>query len=607
MPPHNIQNRNSLKLHEMEDDSLRGNLSHQELLQGQEPNVVVVSGGGGGGGGGESDSSSTTPRESRVTKKQIATVAILCYVNLINYMDRFTIAGILGDIQKCFNISDSQAGLLQTAFVLVYMLVAPLFGYLGDRFSRKYLMAVGLFFWSLATLVGSFMPTYGLFLLFRCLVGVGEASYSTIAPTIISDLFVRDTRSKMLALFYFAIPVGSGMGYIVGAEVMEIAKVSADDLVAWRWGLRVTPVMGLLALVLILFFIHDPPRGSSEGGQHLQVTSFWGDLKYLFLNKSFVLSTIAFTCVTFVAGALAFWGPLFTQLGVKIQDHPNAKEDDVSFVFGAIAMSAGLLGVPLGSYAGQKLRVKLPYADPLVCGVGLLASVPLILGALILAEWNTVGSYVVVFFGQIFLNLNWAVVSDIVLYIVIPTRRSSAEAFQILFSHALGDAGSPYLIGIVADAFKPYIHVQNGTTTFLPLTTIDPTFDLDLNATSADLSDLSDPPTPDPNEDFINFKSKQYAMFLCTIVNVLGAVFFFWTTCYIAADKERCDRTIAESRGGAQEGAEDAVAAAEHEQSGHRNEGLVESKESLAGHKPSQDLTKTDLAAAPTQASSLPT
>uniref|UniRef100_A0A0P4WBV2 Major facilitator superfamily (MFS) profile domain-containing protein n=1 Tax=Scylla olivacea TaxID=85551 RepID=A0A0P4WBV2_SCYOL len=550
MPPHNIQNRNSLKLTEMEEEGLRANLSHQELLPGEATAVTVVPADGRGGGDGADPSScesSGPPRGTSVTKGQLVVVIVLFYVNLINYMDRFTVAGILYDIQKCFNdLSDTKAGLLQTAFVLVYMVMAPLFGYLGDRYSRKYLMAVGIFFWSLATLVGSFMPNYGWFLLFRCLVGVGEASYSTIAPTIISDLFVSDTRSKMLAIFYFAIPVGSGLGYIIGAEVTELAKVSETDWEAWRWGLRVTPVMGLLALALILFLVRDPPRGSSEGGQHLQATSFLSDLRYLFFNKSFVLSTLAFTCVTFVAGALAFWGPLFTKLGVLVQDHPNAKADDVSFVFGAIAMSAGLLGVPLGSFAGQKLRVKLPYADPLVCGLGLLFSVPLILGAMVLAEWNTIASYVVVFFGQVFLNLNWAVVSDIVLYIVIPTRRSSAEAFQILFSHALGDAGSPYLIGVVADAFKPYIHVNGTTSFFAPM-------DYDIaNFTSTELTTL-DPfnattTTPEPddiNVDYIEFKSKQYAMFLCCIVNVLGAIFFFWNSCYIAEDKAKCDRIIA--------------------------------------------------------------
>ncbi|XP_045106251.1 protein spinster-like [Portunus trituberculatus] len=549
MPPHNIQNRNSLKLTEMEEEGLRANLSHQELIPGMAPSVTVVTPADTRGGDDVADPSScelsTPPRGTSVSKKQLMVVIILFYVNLINYMDRFTVAGILYDIQICFGLSDTQSGLLQTAFVLVYMVMAPLFGYLGDRYSRKNLMAVGIFFWSLATLLGSFMPNYALFLLFRCLVGVGEASYSTIAPTIISDLFVSDTRSKMLAVFYFAIPVGSGLGYIIGAEVTELARVGETDWEAWRWGLRVTPVMGLLALALILFLVHDPPRGSSEGGQHLQATSFLSDLRYLFLNKSFVLSTLAFTCVTFVAGALAFWGPIFTKLGVMVQDHPNAKADDVSFVFGAIAMSAGLLGVPLGSFAGQKLRVKLPYADPLVCGLGLLFSVPLILGAMVLAEWNTIGSYIVVFFGQVFLNLNWAVVSDIVLYIVIPTRRSSAEAFQILFSHALGDAGSPSLIGVVADAFKPYIKV-NGSTSYLAPE------DYDIaNFTSSDLTTLdtfnttTTTPAPDLNNDYIEFKSKQYALFLCCIVNIFGAVFFFWNSCYIAEDKARCDRIIA--------------------------------------------------------------
>lgn len=92
------------------------------------------------------------------------------------------------------------------------MIFAPIFGYLGDRFSRKAIMAFGITLWGLTTLLGSYMNSFGWFLAFRAFVGIGEASYSTIAPTILSDLFVHDLRSKMLAVFYFAIPVGSGLG-----------------------------------------------------------------------------------------------------------------------------------------------------------------------------------------------------------------------------------------------------------------------------------------------------------------------------------------------------------------------------------------------------------
>lgn len=92
------------------------------------------------------------------------------------------------------------------------MICAPAFGYMGDRYSRRWIMILGVALWSGTTLVGSFMTSWGWFMTFRALVGIGEASYSTIAPTIISDMFTHNMRSRMLACFYFAIPVGSGLG-----------------------------------------------------------------------------------------------------------------------------------------------------------------------------------------------------------------------------------------------------------------------------------------------------------------------------------------------------------------------------------------------------------
>ena len=87
----------------------------------------------------------------------------------------------------------------------------------------------------------------------------------------------------------------------------------------------------------------------------------------------------------------------------------------VSYIFGLIAMLAGLLGVPLGSFLGQKLRLRFPRADPLVCGAGMMLSTPFMLAGLFLAKWNTVGCFAVVFFGQLLLNLNWSIVADMAL------------------------------------------------------------------------------------------------------------------------------------------------------------------------------------------------
>lgn len=154
-----------------------------------------------------------------MNKRAAAAVCVLCFVNLINYMDRSTVAGMMDDIKKdpFFHVkNDSDLGLLQTAFVICYMIFAPIFGYLGDRYSRKWIMISGLSLWALSTFAGSFMKNFWAFLFFRALVGVGEASYSTIAPAIISDLYTSNSRSRVLALFYFCLPVGTGFGYIIG-------------------------------------------------------------------------------------------------------------------------------------------------------------------------------------------------------------------------------------------------------------------------------------------------------------------------------------------------------------------------------------------------------
>ncbi|KAJ8722043.1 hypothetical protein PYW08_004445 [Mythimna loreyi] len=440
---------------------------------------------------------------NEVSFKEYMTVGILCFVNLINYMDRFTLAGVLGDVIDEFNIHDDKAGFLQTVFVVSYMVFAPIFGYLGDRYSRRVIMAFGVGLWSMTTLMGSYARDFALFAIFRGMVGIGEASYSTIAPTIISDLFVGNIRSKMLAIFYFAIPVGSGLGYIVGST----AATAAGD---WRWGLRITPVLGTAAVVLIYWVMDDPPRGHAEDS-HMKPTTYKQDIYALIKNPSFMLSTLAFTCVAFVTGSLAWWGPQFIFMGLKMQPNVDVTIGRVSFAFGALTMVSGLLGVPLGAWLGAALRKRWPRAHPVICGAGLLVSAPAMTLTIVLVQGYRYAPFFFIFISQVALNLNWAIIADMLLYVVIPPRRSTAEAFQILISHMFGDAGSPYLIGVISEALK---------------LTLSPAGD----------------PTP-----LIKFKSLQYALFLTCFVEVLGGIFFLLTAIYIVRDKLKVERAIAEA------------------------------------------------------------
>uniref|UniRef100_A0A665SYP6 Protein spinster homolog 1 n=1 Tax=Echeneis naucrates TaxID=173247 RepID=A0A665SYP6_ECHNA len=424
--------------------------------------------------------------------RALLTVLILCYINLLNYMDRFTVAGVLPDIEHYFQIDDGTSGLLQTVFICSYMFLAPLFGYLGDRYNRKIIMSFGISFWSLVTLASSYTPKehFWALLLTRGLVGVGEASYSTIAPTIIADLYVKGKRTTMLSIFYFAIPVGSGLGYIVGSQVSNAAK-------NWHWALRVTPALGLVAVLLLLFVVKEPKRGAIEAQQdhHLDRTSWLTDLLALSKNYSFVLSTFGFTAVAFVTGSLALWAPTFLlRKGIT----PAAARRD-HLIFGIITCVTGVLGVASGVQVSRQLRKKTSRADPLVCAAGLLLSAPFLYLAIVFAEASTIATYVFIFFGETFLSMNWAIVADILLYVVVPTRRSTAEALQIVISHLLGDAGSPYLIGVVSDSLKK-------TDSFL-----------------------------------WQFRSLQLSLLLCSFVAVVGGAFFLATALFIEQDRHRAE------------------------------------------------------------------
>ena len=129
----------------------------------------------------------TTTGQVISRRRAIFAHVIFTAINFLNYTDRYTIAGVLSDIQTYFNINDTEGGLIQTVFILVYMCFAPLFGFLGDRLTRKYILIGGILAWSLFTFVGSFVDrdAFWLFLLIRGLVGIGESSYVSVSPPLI--------------------------------------------------------------------------------------------------------------------------------------------------------------------------------------------------------------------------------------------------------------------------------------------------------------------------------------------------------------------------------------------------------------------------------------
>src|SRR5438094_4631744 len=192
-------------------------------------------------------------------------LTLLLAINLFNYIDRYVLAAVEPEIgHQFFSLAPDdpqtleKTGSLATAFLISYMVTAPIFGWLADRISRWLLVGVSVLLWSLASGGSGLAPTFTMLLITRLFVGIGEAGYGPAAPTIISDLYPVQKRGSVLAWFYLAIPVGSAIGYAVGGGV--------GARYGWRCAFYVVVPPGL-ALGIFSLFMRDPPRGQTDRAQ----------------------------------------------------------------------------------------------------------------------------------------------------------------------------------------------------------------------------------------------------------------------------------------------------------------------------------------------------
>ncbi|XP_022085754.1 protein spinster homolog 1-like [Acanthaster planci] len=437
------------------------------------------------------------PITSPGVRAYISTI-ILFLINLLNYIDRYTIAANLIAIQKTYCIDDNNgaAGLVQTAFIIGYMITSPMFGYLGDRYSRKIIMSSGILFWAGMTLLGSFIPAnmFWLFVLVRGLVGVGEASYITISVTIIGDLFVGNRRTQMLMFYFFAIPVGSGLGYIGGKG---IASAFND----WRWALRITPALGVASVICVMLIIKEPSRGQAETGNHtISSQRYIEDLKALLKNKTYLFTTLGFTSIAWVVGGLALW---LVKLMELIYDYHHQDDTNVSFIFGGLTVAAGFSGVTIGTVGAQIYRRYNPRADALVCALGNLLAAPFLFVGLTFAVTSEGLGWTCILLGEICLFLNWALVPDMLMQVLIPVRRSTGNGIQLLSGHLFGDALSPYIIGAVSDL------IRGDGSTYLE-----------------------------------RYQGLAYSLYMAVFLSVIGGGFFLAASLYIERDRAHMQETL---------------------------------------------------------------
>lgn len=355
-------------------------------------------------------------------------------INLMNYLDRYVLAAVLAPIGQELHLTDSQLGRFPLVFLVVYMLAAPVFGALSERFSRTRLAATGVLLWSAATAAAAFTHSYAALLCSRALVGVGEAAYATLAPAILSDVFPEEKRAARFTWFYLAIPVGSALGYGFGGLV--------GGTWGWRAGFLLAGAPGAL-FAIWMFVTPDPPKGAvdelTDRGAELKLTR---RVRLLFSNRMWLACTASYVGYTFAMGALSHWTPTLLQRRFAVSTA------QAGVIFGGLAVVTGLLGTFAGGVATDRLQRRFPDAGVWISGVTLLAAVPVVSFALRTESLPLV--YVSYFVGMLLLFMNTSPVNALTMSCLPASLRASGAALNILLIHLLGDALSPEWVGILS-------------------------------------------------------------------------------------------------------------------------------------------------------------
>ena len=377
---------------------------------------------------------------------------VLTALNLLNYVDRNVLFAVQPLVQVEFHLNKEQIGLLTSAFLGFYMIAAPFVGPLADRYSRKLIIVLGALFWSGLTLLTAVTHNYTELLVRHTLVGVGEATFVTIAPTFVADLFHESMRGRILGVFYLAIPVGSAGGYLLGGYLAPHY--------GWRSPFYIAAAPGFV-LALAVMFLKEPERGqfdSRKDSADLLPPGFRGGAlrqfvfrqyffakKLLFeviLNPAFLTSTLGMAFMTFSLGGIQVWMPQF------LYTERHYTLEAANMFFGLIIVADGILAALAGGWLGDYLLPRIKSSYYLVSAASMLLGIPVMIVALFARGPAMMPAIAVAAF---FLLLNTAPLNAAVINSVGAHIRATALAVNIFIIHILGDVPSPWMMGRVAD------------------------------------------------------------------------------------------------------------------------------------------------------------
>jgi MFS family permease len=357
-------------------------------------------------------------------------LVLLTAMNFVNYLDRYILPAVQEQIKHEFTLTDNQIGSLTLWFMVAYVCVSPITGWLGDRFPRKPMIVVAALAIAGMNFLTAHVHGYSELNFRHAALGIGEACFGIFAPALLADFYPESKRNKVMTIFNIALPVGAAAGYEAGSWV------AAHH--GWRMSFISSAVPGVLVALLIWFFMREPQRTGAVEKTKTDRASVLSLAK----NKAYLSSILGYAAVTFSLGGISWWMPSF------LHREAGYSVEAAGAIMGPIIVVAGLGGTALGGWLAQVWSKKTPKA---------LYLVPALSAAL------TIAPAVVCFFGPqrlivpslataVFLIfLGTGPVNAATLNAVPANLRATAMAGQLFAIHVLGDMPSSKVIGMISD------------------------------------------------------------------------------------------------------------------------------------------------------------
>ena len=360
-------------------------------------------------------------------------VIVLFAINILNFYDRHVPGALVEPMRKEFHLNDTQIGLLGSAFIWLYAIIGVPLGLIADRWSRKKLLAWGVVVWCALTASAGLATTYTLLLFSRVGVGLGEAACAPTATSWLGDLFPPTQRSRVLALFMMGVPIGGGLGYLIGGPVAQAY--------GWRTAM-VTAALPALVLLPALLLLREPQRGASEPqGTALAATSIWNVLRIPTLWWIIVSGAL----LNFCAYA---WATFLTAFLSRVHGLSLANSGKVT---GTLYLLGGVSGGLLSGYLGDRISHRRKDGRLLCAAFMALVTVPLACIGILQPAHSLI--LATVFLGLMYGSLStyYGFVYPAIQDIVSPNQRASTMAIYFMAMYMCGASFGPLLTGKLSD------------------------------------------------------------------------------------------------------------------------------------------------------------